>query len=128
MASFDEINDQDVKVGCGVGQRASEETADRPLQEQKSAEQGDRSWAFDNPLRVASEGLIRLARLNVSGTIALQETHKAPGRVVYEWRASRDGNIYTVVVSRPFWLSFYSHDPKRVAWVVSAVTEISCPR
>ena len=31
-----------------------------------------------------------------------------------------------VVVSRPYCLSLYSHDPKRVAWVVAAAYLSSC--
>jgi hypothetical protein len=31
-----------------------------------------------------------------------------------------------VAVSRPYWLSFYSTGPKRVAWVVTAAYESSC--
>jgi hypothetical protein len=31
-----------------------------------------------------------------------------------------------VVVSRPYWLSSYSHDPTRVAWVVAAAYVSSC--
>jgi hypothetical protein len=31
-----------------------------------------------------------------------------------------------VVVSRPFLLSFYAKDPKRVAWVVIAAYDSSC--
>jgi hypothetical protein len=31
-----------------------------------------------------------------------------------------------VVVSRPYLLSLYAHDPKRVAWVLTAAFESSC--
>jgi len=33
-----------------------------------------------------------------------------------------------VVVSRPYLLSFYALDPKRVAWVVIAAYESSCAK
>lgn len=33
---------------------------------------------------------------------------------------------YMVVVSRPYWLSYYAKDRKRVAWVVLAAYESSC--
>jgi len=33
---------------------------------------------------------------------------------------------YMVVVSRPYLLSFYAKDPKRVAWVLIAAYETSC--
>jgi hypothetical protein len=31
-----------------------------------------------------------------------------------------------VVVSRPYWLSFYAHDPSRVAWIAVIAYESSC--
>lgn len=31
-----------------------------------------------------------------------------------------------VVVSRPYWLSYYAKDPKRVSWVVLAAYESGC--
>jgi hypothetical protein len=33
---------------------------------------------------------------------------------------------YMIVVSRPYWLSFYSKDTKKVAWVVVGAYESSC--
>jgi len=31
-----------------------------------------------------------------------------------------------VVVSRPYLLSFYAHDPRRVAWVVASADKTFC--
>jgi hypothetical protein len=52
-------------------------------------------------------------------------THDAPGRKTYQWNAG-DAKTYTVVVSRPYWLSFYAHDPKQVAWVAVIAYEAKC--
>jgi hypothetical protein len=57
--------------------------------------------------------------------MGLKERRKTQGRVVYEWRPAKKHVIYMVVVSRPYWLSFYARDPKRVGWVVAAAYE-SC--
>ncbi len=51
---------------------------------------------------------------------------KAQGRYVYEWKPADKPETYMVVVSRPYLLAFYAHDPKRVAWVVAAAYASSC--
>jgi hypothetical protein len=98
------------------------------IQSQQQADSGLRSWAFDDPQRVASEAIIDFAKLKTSGPIALKEMRKAPGRIVYERDSSAEINPYMVVVSRPYWLSFYAHNSKRVAWVVIATYELTCAR
>jgi len=45
---------------------------------------------------------------------------------VYEWTPAGKAETYMIVVSRPYLLSFYAHDPKCVAWVVSAAHLSSC--
>jgi hypothetical protein len=45
---------------------------------------------------------------------------------VYEWTPAGKAETYMVVVSRPYLLSFYALDRKRVAWVVSAAYLSSC--
>jgi hypothetical protein len=42
--------------------------------------------------------------------------------------ASRQRETYMVVVSRPYLLAFYAHEPKRVAWVVAAAYVSSCEK
>jgi hypothetical protein len=46
------------------------------------------------------------------------------GRIVYEWKQKKAS--YMAVVSRPYWVSFYSKDPDRVAWIAIAAYESSC--
>jgi hypothetical protein len=114
------------KAGCGYSFLTPIEMSSNLLQAQQEADQGERAWALDSPQRVASEALIGLAKLKVQGPLGLKETSKAPGRIVYEWRESSESNPFMVVVSRPYWLSFYAHDPKHVAWVVVAAYKSSC--
>ena len=98
------------------------------IKAQREADAGQRDWDFDNPQRVASEAIARFA--NVEGSsVALIETRKAQGRHVYEkWKPADKRETYMVVVSRPYLLAFYAHDPKRVAWVVAAAYVSSCEK
>ena len=51
---------------------------------------------------------------------------EAQGRFVYEWKPKGKNASYMVVVSRPYWLSFFSSDPKKVSWIAIAAYESSC--
>ena len=42
------------------------------------------------------------------------------------WRPETKKASYMVVVSRPYWLSFYAKDRQKVAWVLAAAYESSC--
>ena len=90
------------------------------VEDQKQADQGAREWAFKDPYRVASDAIKVLAKIEEPGELKLKATQQNPGRIDYEWRLTRKSSRYMVVVSRPFFLSFYAHDPKKVAWVVVA--------
>jgi hypothetical protein len=114
------------KAGCGYSFLIPIEASNNILQAQQEADQGKRPWAFDDPQRVATEALIGLANLKVQGPLSLKETSKAQGRIVYQWRETTKSDPFMVVVSRPYWLSFYAHDPKHVAWVVVAAYKSSC--
>jgi hypothetical protein len=56
----------------------------------------------------------------------LNETRRSQGRVIYELNADDGKATYMVVVSRPYLLSFYAQDPKRIAWVVIGAYKSSC--
>ena len=96
------------------------------LQWQHDAENGDREWAFDHPEKVALEALTRLAKVDFSSPVHMKLSRQAQGRRVYNARVGRDPARYVIVVSRPYWLSFYSSDPKRIAWMPIAVYQLSC--
>jgi len=66
------------------------------------------------------DAIAHLANVDVQSITGLAEKRKTQGRVVYEWNPPGKAQAYVVVVSRPYWLSFYAQDPKRVAWVVLA--------
>lgn len=123
-ASYDQLDVN--KVGCGPLNLLSQEAADSQIHDQQLADNGSRAWAFDDPRRVASEALSRLANLQPQGPLSLKEKRRAQGRIVYEWRKSLRSYPMMVIVSRPFLLSFHAKDSKRVAWVVVAVYKLSC--
>jgi hypothetical protein len=93
---------------------------------QQHADQYPNSYAFDDPARVAADFLVAQLKLDASQPLHLIEKRKAQGRVVYEWKPAGKAHSYMVVVSKPFLLTFYAHDPKRIAWVVIAAYDTSC--
>jgi hypothetical protein len=114
------------KVGCGIQGLIPLEQSNILLRAQQQAEQGERAWAFDDPQRVASDALIEYAKLKVKGPLHLVEKRRAQGRFVYEWRSTAKSMPFMVVVSRPYWLSFYAKDPKRIAWEVVDAHKTFC--
>ena len=93
---------------------------------QREAEAGPRAWSMDDPVRVASDALIGLLNLAPETAINLSLSRKLPGRSIFEWKAGGKKETYTVVVHRPYWLSFYAKDPRKLAWVAMAVYQSSC--
>ena len=96
------------------------------IKDQKEAELGSREWAFTDPQRVATEALAGLLKLDPSSITEIRQTRKAQGRFVYEWKPVQRKTTYMVVVSRPYFLSFYAPDAKKIVWVVTAAYESTC--
>jgi hypothetical protein len=94
------------------------DTDDNKIEVQKQAETGERAWSFDKPERVAVEYLARLLKINEKSITGIKQTKKAQGRFVYSWKDKKSKTPYIIVVSRPYWLSFYAENPKKVAWIV----------
>jgi hypothetical protein len=88
---------------------------------QQKADSGQQEWSFDNPLRVASETLATLAKINEKSISGISQIKQSQGRVVYRWRNRASKANYLVIVSRPYWLSYFAKDSKKVAWVVTTV-------
>jgi len=114
------------KVGCGYRDLAPLQSFAELMDVQRRAELGEQAWVFDDPKRVATEFLTHFANVDQKSVIELREKHKAPGRFVYEWSPRKTRKAYMIVVSRPYWLSFYSKDSRKVACVVGAAYESSC--
>jgi hypothetical protein len=94
------------------------------MEAQHKAEFGERGWAFSDPSRVASDALAQFLNIEEKKITRMKETRKGQGRIIYRWRGEEKGSRYLVVVSRPYWLSFYAKDSMRVAWIVIAAYEI----
>jgi hypothetical protein len=93
------------------------------IQAQREADNGGRDWAFNDPPRVAAETLSRLSKKKPEAA-NLKLARNAPARKTYQWTDKT--KTYTVVVSRPYWLSFYARDSRQVAWIPVAAYETSC--
>ena len=111
--------------GCGYRILSWDWRFDKAIDLQRKAESTDRGWTFDDPRRVATELLARETRTNES-SIALKQLRQSQGRVVYQWRPRKTRARYMVVVSRPYALTFYAQNPKRVAWVPIAAFKVGC--
>lgn len=73
-----------------------------------------------------SEALARILNIDEKTITGMRQTRQAQGRFVYEWKPEAKAVSYMIVISRPYLLSFYDKDPKRVAWTVMAAYESSC--
>jgi hypothetical protein len=111
--------------GCTLRMLLPEEQDAALMAAQHDADSGTRDWAFTDTARVAADTLARTAHVGKDAS-AMKLTHDSPGRKTYEWRSTANSKDYMVVVSRPYWLSFYAHDPNRVAWVAAIAYESSC--
>lgn len=111
------------KVGCGY---SFLEPDQNPIETQRQAELGQQEWHFTDPQRVASEALAKLLSIKEESISELKVTRKIQGRVVYQWRPKAKRESYMIVVNRPYWLSFYAKDTKKIVWVVAAAYESSC--
>jgi ferredoxin-thioredoxin reductase catalytic subunit len=113
------------KLGCGNYRFLTElREFENILKAQVLADSAQADWFFTDPQRVATERLAKLLMVDPN-SIELKQTRKLQGRVIYDWHPRGKRTRYMVVVSRPYWLSFYAKDPKNVAWVVLAAFE-SC--
>jgi len=109
-------------VGC-FAQPLGETSYSEAIQEQRAADSGENE-RFNNPSRVASDVLFRLLQ---ERPVSLKQQRRTAGRVVYDAKMPGSSNRHMVVVSRPYWLSFFAKDRRNVAWTVIAVWESGCP-
>ena len=94
-------------------------SAQLAVAEQKSADKGE-TWAFSDPERVAIESL----KTYFPGQKpVLRKVKHTSARHVFRWRNGKTSVV--VVVTRPYWLSFYAASPS-VAWVSSMIKAAQC--
>lgn len=114
------------KTECGYGFLLPIEKTEALLNWQEHADTENEDWLYSNPRRVAAETLSKLAKVDEASLETMKLTRKAEGREVYEWKPDGKPESFLIVISRPYWLSFYSRDPNRVAWVPIAAYRSSC--
>lgn len=89
------------------------------MAEQEKADHAE-SWAFADPQRVAIESL----KLQYPGQLpVLHNVKKTPARQLFRWWSENKSVV--VVVTRPYWLSFYAATDS-VAWVTTMIKEAGC--
>ena len=94
------------------------------IQAQHDADSGTRAWAVTDPARVAADALSRFTKKKPLIAADVKLTRDSTPRKTYQW--SSKNKTYTVVVSRPYWLSYYGRNSRQVAWVAVAAYETSC--
>ena len=108
------------RLKCGTYQILEPVPSYRAVFEiQHRAESGERAWVLDNPQKVAIDFLAQTQKTDEKAFMRIREA-KSRGRVVYDWRIADKPETYMVVVSRPYWLSFYAEDESKIACVVIA--------
>ena len=93
---------------------------ERAIAEQKKADSGEAPWALIDPQRVAVDSLKPFYPGQVP---VLRSVKKTPARQVFRWKNGK--NQVVVVVTRPYWLSFYATSGQ-VVWVSTMVKEAGC--
>jgi hypothetical protein len=114
------------KTGCGYQDLVPPWPYADWVKAQRRADQQGSEFAFDNPKQVATAALIQLAKLDEITVTNLEEKRHSQGRVIYELKRNEGKTTYMIVLSKPYLLSFYAKDPKRVAWVVIGAYKSSC--
>jgi hypothetical protein len=114
------------KTGCGYQDLLPLMPYADALRSQRLGESGGNDWMFEDPQRVAADTLACALHIDLGSVSKLRETRKVQGRFVYHWKPSDRKASYMIVVSRPYWLSFYAQDSTKVAWVALAAFESSC--
>lgn len=97
-----------------------DKTSRQAIEEQSAADSGTRSWAFSDPKQVAVESLKSFYK-DRDPVLSVVKTSAA--RQVFLWRMDKKSIL--VVVTRPYWLSFYSKSGT-VAWVSTTIKETEC--
>ena len=101
-------------------QEHGRQSARAAIAEQKKADNGEAPWAFTEPQRVAVDSLKAIYPGQVP---VLRSVKRTPARQVFRWKNGK--NQIVVVVSRPYWLSFYAAS-RSVVWVSTMIKEAEC--
>jgi hypothetical protein len=114
------------KTGCGYQDLVPPWPYSDWIKAQQTADLEGSNSAFDSPKQVAADALNRLAKLDAKTLEDLTETQRTKGRLIYQLKTDKGKTTYMIVLSKPYLLSFYAKDTKKVAWVVIGAYKSSC--
>jgi hypothetical protein len=97
-----------------------DETTEQAIAEQRLADNGTQAWALNEPQRVAIESLKPFYK---DQNPVLRKVRETPVRQIFRWRNGKKSTV--IVVTRPYWLSFYANSDS-VAWVSTTIKEAEC--
>jgi hypothetical protein len=115
-------------TGCGYQDLVPAWPYSDWVKAQQTADLEGSNSAFDSPKQVAADALNRLAKLDAKTLEDLTETQRTKGRLIYQLKTDKGKTTYMIVLSKPYLLSFYAKDTKKVAWVVIAAYKSSCEK
>jgi hypothetical protein len=116
------------KTGCGYQDLVPPWPYSDWIKAQQTADLEGSNSAFDSPKQVAADALNRLAKLDAKTLEDLTETQRTRGRLIYQLKTDKGKTTYMIVLSKPYLLSFYAKDTKKVAWVVIGAYKSSCEK
>lgn len=116
------------KTGCGYQDLVPPWPYSDWIKAQQTADLEGSNSAFDSPKQVAADSLNRLAKLDAKTLEDLTETQRTKGRLIYQLKTDKGKTTYMIVLSKPYLLSFYAKDTKKVAWVVIGAYKSSCEK
>jgi hypothetical protein len=116
------------KTGCGYQDLVPPWPYSDWVKAQQTADLEESDSAFDTPKQVAADALNRLAKIDANTLANLTETQRTKGRLIYQLKTDKGKTTYMIVLSKPYLLSFYAKDTKRVAWVVIGAYKSSCEK
>jgi hypothetical protein len=116
------------KTGCGYQDLVPPWPYSDWVKAQQTADLEGSDSAFDSPKQVAADALNRLAKIDAKTLANLTETQGTKGRLLYQLKTDKGKTTYMIVLSKPYLLSFYAKDTKRVAWVVIGAYKSSCEK
>jgi hypothetical protein len=109
-------------LNCGTFRDLSVPSDRAVFDIQHRAEAGQDARVFSDPKKVAVDFLAQNLKIEQTAITGITEI-RSQGRAVYAWQPKGKRETYMVVVSRPYWLSFYAEDETKVAWIVLAAYE-----
>lgn len=120
------VDQSDVSKSCNSYDILAD-TFENPslVEAQRAADSNEQSWMFEDPSRVAIEGLAKLIKRDPASIQGLTLKRQAPGRITFNWKPKNERALYTVVVSHPYELAFYAKT-SRVVWVLREAYRSPC--